>query len=174
MIGYILMGLGAYLLYDDYKQAKDKKSANSGEYRNPGTPGKADKLLEKGGADENVLENGSRGTDSDSGRESSSASQAADRKRGVSPIGIPAKTPTTNTAGKKGVNENELSQKPIQQVKLDTPGNSLRDDSGSQSDAASLDSKAKGVKDENGGQENAGNENNLENGAGNDGNDVDS
>ena len=142
MIGYILMGLGAYLVYDDIKK------------------------LKKGGADENILENGSRRVNRDSSRESHSTGQESDRDRR---IGVPIT--------KTGDNENELSQKSIQQVKLDTPGGSIRDDRGSQSDATPVDSKAKGVKrqksEKAGGQDDAGNENNLENGAGNHGNNVD-
>ena len=118
MIGYILMGLGAYLLYDDYKAAKAKK------------------LLTKGDADETILENGSRGVNSDSGRKSRTTSQESDRDRGVIEVPI----------SEKGVNENELSQKPVQQVKPDTPGGSDGNDSGGQSDATPVDSETEGVK----------------------------
>ena len=118
MIGYILMGLGAYLLYDDYKAAKAKK------------------LLKEGDTDEPILENGSGGADSNRGGKPSADGKKSDRNRGV--IGVPV--------SEKGVNKDELSQKPVQQVKLDTPGGSAGHDSDSQSDATPVDSKTEGVK----------------------------
>lgn len=153
MIGYILMGLGAYLIYDDYREAKAKK-------------------LLKGGKNGKLLENGSRGARGNSNRKPGADGQKPDRKRGV--IGVPAKS--------KGANENELSEGVIQPNELDAPGDSLRDDSGGKPDEARDGSQTKGVKanegdvraipDSKGGQENAGDQNNSENGNGDDGDDV--
>ena len=151
MYGYILILIGGYLVIEDLIKAQQAK-----------------KLLKEGGADENVLKNGTGGISGGRSRKSDTASTEVDRGR---VIGIPVK--------KKGVNENELFEKPVQQVKLDTPGDRFRDDRSSQSDAASSGSDSEGVIPPDSGlsategQNNAGNENNLENGSGNDGNNVD-
>ena len=67
MIGYILIGIGAYLVFDDIKQAKRGKNAN-------------------------LLENGRGGTSGDPDSKPSAASQKPNRNGRVkSPIGVPAK-----------------------------------------------------------------------------------
>ena len=143
MIGYILMGLGAYLIYDDYREAKAKK-------------------LLKGGENGKLLENGSRGARGNSNRKPGADGQKSDRERRI--IGVPAKS--------KGANENELSEGVIQPNELDALGDSLRDDSGSKPDEARDGSQTKGVKANEGDQQNAGDQNNSENGNGDDGDDV--
>lgn len=165
MIAYILMGLGAYLLYDDWKEAKAKK------------------LLKEGGANETISENGTRGRGGNSNRKPGAASQETDRERSV--IGVPAKSKPRIIPGQApgipeqapGIPEqggnNELFEEPVQHVKLDTPGGGISDDSRGQSDTASSGDQAESVKENKGGQNDAGDQNNLENGISDDGDNVD-
>jgi len=144
MIGYILMGLGAYLIYDDYREAKVKK------------------LLKEGGPNETILENGISGSSGNRNRKPGAASEKTDRERSV--IGIPIK--------EKGDNADELFEGSIQHDKSDTPGDRTGDDSSGKPVAASSGNQTKGVEDIRGDEENAGDQSDIENGTGDDGDDV--
>lgn len=156
MIGYILMGLGAYLIADDYIEKRRAKNAT-------------------------LLENGNGGSSGDNDRKSRADGKKSDRNGRVTAIGIPVES-ATNTADKKQGGKNELHKKSISSNKLDPPGGGAGDNSSSQSDTTSSGSKTKGVKPaldvSNPGpgdkpNEGGDNENNLENGTNNDGDNVD-
>ena len=151
MIGYILIGIGAWLLIDDWKAAKAKK-------------------LNKGGEDGKLPENGNDRGGSNRAGKSGKLRQKSDRDGG---IGIPVKK------AKKGV-EDELSKKPVHKVKPDKNSDSSGDNRGRQPDAATVGDQGKGLspakagsnkKSKEGGQD-AGSEINHENDARDNGNHV--
>ena len=150
MIGYILIGIGAWLLYDDHKTAKTKEHIDK---------------IKKGGSD-GIHKNGNdRGRGNSVGKPGE-FHQKPDGNGRISPI--PVKT------GKKGVH-NDVSEKPVHKVEPDKNRDSPGNNSGRKPDTASIGDQGKSLKDQskfNKGGQDAGIEINHENGAGNDGDNV--
>jgi hypothetical protein len=135
MIGYILMGLGAYLIADDYIEKRRAKNAK-------------------------LLENGNGGSGGDNDRKPRANDKKLDRDGRIKPFPV-----------KKQGGNHELHKEPIPPDKPNPPGGGAGDDSSGQPDATSSGGQAKGVKAKP--NEGGSNESNLENGTGNDGDDVD-
>lgn len=148
MIGYILIGIGAWLVYDDIKA---KKLAI---------------IVKEGGKDGVIHKNGDDSSGSDSTGKSGKLRQKSDRDRS---IGIPVKKL------KKGDSDNGISKKPVHKVKPDKNSDSSGNDSTGKPDAATAGDQGKSLKNKSkskeGGQD-AGTENDHENGAGHDGDNV--
>lgn len=106
-----------------------------------------------------LLENGNGGSGSDINRKPRTNGKEPDRDGRIKPF------PVKNKGGK-----HELHKKPVSPDKLDPPGGGAGDNSSGQPDATSIGDKAKGV---NGKEKGEVDEINSENGAGNDGDNVD-
>jgi hypothetical protein len=147
MIGYILITIGGWILYDDYKAAKAKK-------------------LLKGGAQNELYQTGNDRSSGHRAGKSSAVYQESDRGGG---IGIPLEKP------KKGGKVHEISKKSVHKVELDQDRNRAGDDSSGKPDAASNGDQSKALKDKSkskkGGQD-AGNQIDNENDVSDNGDNV--
>ena len=155
MIGYILIGIGAWLVYDDHKIAKAKKS--------------------KEGGSNGIHENGNDRRGGDSAGKSGELHQKPDRNGRVTAppdsmsiragIGIPV----TKTKGGK----NDVSKKSVHKVELDENRDSVGDNSHGKPDTTAIGNKGKSLtkKSKEGGRD-AEYKINNENDAGDNGNDV--
>ena len=156
MIGYILMGLGAYLVADDYIKSKGVKH---------------EKLSQD--------VNGSGGGDTIG--KSHTSDKELSRNGVIKPFPVQS---TTKTADKqtKGGQVNEFHQESVPEIPANQDRDRAGDDSTGKQNTTPVSRKTKSVNkpklesatqtaDKKGGQ-NAGNEINIENGTGNDGNDV--
>ena len=147
MIGYILIGIGAWLVYDDHKTAKAKKG--------------------KGGQD-GIHENGNDRSGGNRAGKPGESDQKLDGDGRVTAIGIPVQKL------KKGV-KHGVSEKSVHKVKPDQNGNSAGDNRAGQPDATSIGDQGKSLKNKSkskeGGQD-AGNKINHENDAGDNGDNV--
>ena len=151
MIGYVLIGIGAWLVFDDWKIARAKK-------------------LKEGGSDGQLHKNGNDRGRGDSAGKSGTIHQKPDRDRG---IGIPVKGDSNKSKGKKGVAD-ELSKKPVHKVKSGQNSDSPGDNRGGQPDSTPVGDQGQSLKNKKSkeGGEDAGTEINSENGISDNGDHV--
>jgi len=158
MIGYILIGIGAWLVLDDWKIARAAKKI---------------KNHIEGGRDGQLHKNGDVRSSGDSAGKSGTIHQKPDRDRG---IGIPVKEKP-----KKGDKDNDVSEKPVHKVKSGQNSDSSGDNRGGQPDSTPVGDQGQSLspsvdgsdksKSKEGGQD-AGTENDHENGISDNGDHV--